>query len=188
MKKNIALLDSAKEEKDFLASAAAFEKLATIEKKDWLPNYYAGMCYVRAAFEKEGAEIDTYADKAERCINRAESLSKNNAEIYVLRSMCATSRIMVDYMARGFQYGKEAYDCSAKAMELDPANPRPFANKGQGTYWTPETFGGGPIKAKPYLEKAVEKYKTFKPASEIHPNWGKRMSEDLLKKCNENKD
>ncbi len=188
MKKNITLLDSAKKETDYFGTAAAFEKLSTVEKKDWLPNYYAGMSYVMIAFEKEGEEIDTWCDKADRCIAKADSLSKNNSEIFVLKAMAATSRIMVNPMARGMQYGKEAYDCSQKAMEIDPNNPRAYANKGQGTFYTPEAFGGGAAKAKPHLEKAVERYKTFKPASEIHPNWGKRMSEDLLKKCNEKQD
>ncbi|MGZ3885138.1 MAG: hypothetical protein ACXVPQ_02225 [Bacteroidia bacterium] len=186
MKKNIELLDSSKTEAQFLAAAMGFEKMAKQEKKEWLPEYYAGLCYIHIAFEKEGDDIDKWADKAELHINRADSLSKNNAEIYVLKAMSSSSRIMVDPMTRGFQYGKAAYDFSQTAMSLDPTNPRPFANKAQGTFYTPETFGGGAAKAKPNVEKALALYKTFKPASAIHPNWGKAMCEELLKKCNEN--
>ncbi len=185
MKKYITLFDSAKTGPELVAAAKCFEKMAATETKEWLPNYYAGLCYVFIAFEKDEREIDTYADKAEKYIDKADSLSKNNAEIYVLKSMCSTSRIMVDPMSRGFGFGKMAYDFSQTAMTLDPTNPRPFANKGQGTFYTPESFGGGPAKAKPHLEKAAALYKTFKPQSEIHPNWGKKMCDDLLKKCNE---
>lgn len=185
MKKSIAFLDSAKDEAQYLAAASIFEKIAATEKKDWLPVYYAGMAYVLAAYEKEGEDIDKWADKADVCINRADSLSKENSEIYVLKAMCSSSRIMVDPMSRGFMYGKEAYDYSQKAMTLDPNNPRPYANKGQGTFYTPEAFGGGAKKARPYIEKALERYKTFKPQSELHPNWGHKMCEDLLKKCDE---
>lgn len=185
MKKNIQLLDSSKTEAQLLAAAMGFEKMAKSEPKEWLPHYYAGLAYVQIAFRKEGEDIDKWADKADACIDRADSLSRNNAEIYVLKAMSATSRIMVDPMSRGFAYGKQAYDYSQTAMSLDPSNPRPFANKGQGTFYTPETFGGGPAKAKPHLEKALALYKTFKPASEIHPNWGESMCKDLLKKCNE---
>lgn len=186
MKKNITIVDTAKTEQSFLTAAIGFEKMASSEKKDWLPCYYAGLCYVYIAYQKEGEEIDKWSDKAETFINRADSLSKNNAEIYVLKSMCSTSRIMVDPMARGFMFGKEAYDYSQTAMTLDPANPRPYANKGVGLFYTPESFGGGVNKARPFLEKAVDKYKTFKPASELHPNWGQKRTADLLKQCNEN--
>ena len=185
MKKNISFLDSAKNDVQFLAAAMSFEKISQTEKKDWLPNYYAAMAYVRVAFEKEGEEIDKWADKAEIFINRADSLSHDNVEIYVLKAMCSTSRIMVNPMSRGFMFGKEAYDYSQKAMTIDPNNPRPYANKGQGTFYTPDAFGGGPAKARPYIEKAIERYKTFKPQSEIHPNWGEKMCTDLLKKCDE---
>ncbi|HWY11412.1 MAG TPA: hypothetical protein VN026_08810 [Bacteroidia bacterium] len=185
MKKNISFLDSAKNDVQFLASAMNFEKIAGTEKKDWLPNYYVAMAYVRVAFEKEGEEIDKWADKAEVFIDRADSLSKDNAEILVLKAMCSTSRIMVDPMSRGFMFGKEAYDYSQKAMTIDPNNPRPYANKGQGIFYTPESFGGGPAKARPYIEKALERYKTYKPQSELHPNWGEKMCKDLLKKCDE---
>jgi hypothetical protein len=185
MKKNISFLDSAKTETQFLAAAIGFEKMSKTETKEWLPNYYAGMAYVLIAYEKEGEEIDKWADKADVFIKRADSLSKNNAEIYVLKAMSSSSRIMVDPMARGFMFGKEAYDHSQTAMTLEPNNPRPYANKGQGTFYTPEAFGGGAAKAKPYIEKALERYKTFKPQSELHPNWGKKTCEDILKKCNE---
>jgi hypothetical protein len=183
MKKNIQLLDSAKAEPEYLAAVIGFEKLAAQDKKDWLPNYYAGLAYTLLAYEKEGEDVDKMADKAETHIRIADSLSKNNAEIYVLKAMCASARIMVDPMSRGFMYGKQAYDFTQTAMTLEPGNPRPYANKGQGTYYTPEAFGGGPAKAKPFLEKAIERYKTFKPKSEIHPNWGMNICEDLLKKC-----
>ena len=185
MKKNISVLDSAKNEMEFLTAAIGFEKMAQTERKDWLPNYYAGMAYALLAFEKEGEEIDKWADKADVFINRADSLSKENSEIYVLKAMSSTSRIMVDPMSRGFMFGKEAYDYSQKAMTLDPNNPRPYANKGQGTFYTPESFGGGATKARPYIVKAIEKYKTFKPQTELHPNWGYKMCTDLLKKCDE---
>jgi hypothetical protein len=49
--------------------------------------------------------------------------------------------------------------------------------------YTPEQFGGGCKTAKPELQTALEKYNTFKPASELHPNWGKAPVEQLLKEC-----
>lgn len=183
MKKQIVLLDSAKKTEQFVKVGAGFERLAKIEKSDWLPQYYAAAAYVYAAFETEGEAIDKYCDKADLIIDRADSLSKNNCEIQVLKAMSAVARIKVDPMARGWQFGKISYDCTNEAMKLDPENPRTYYNKGQMLFYTPESFGGGTTKAKPFLEKAVEKYKTFKPASDIHPNWGKAEANRLLIEC-----
>ena len=47
----------------------------------------------------------------------------------------------------------------------------------------PEQFGGGCSTAKPELQTALDKFNSFKPASELHPNWGKARTEDLLKEC-----
>ena len=81
------------------------------------------------------------------------------------------------------QYGSLSSGFLTAAKEQDPTNPRPYMLKGQGLQFTPEQFGGGCKTAKPELEMAVEKFNTFKPASEISPNWGKTYTEGLLKAC-----
>lgn len=183
MKKNIELLDSANTESEFLTCAKNFQKMK--EKNNWLLNYYTGMSYALAATQKsEESKADEYCDVAERYINKADSLSPDNSEIYVLKAMLATSRIMADPMSRWMQYGKKSYDATQKAMTLDPGNPRPYVYKGQSAYYTPGNFGGGCEKAKPLLETALEKFKNFKPASEIHPNWGKKDADEIINECN----
>ncbi|HNA00702.1 MAG TPA: hypothetical protein PLN49_07560, partial [Ferruginibacter sp.] len=64
-----------------------------------------------------------------------------------------------------------------------PNNPRPEYLKGQGLKYTPEQFGGGCATAKPVLQASLDKYNAFKPASELHPNWGKQRVELLLGEC-----
>jgi len=186
MKKTILLLDSAKIPEEHIKLADYFAKLSKAEKKDWLPLYYQGLCYTLAAFQKEGSEVDPLCDKAEVCLKKADSLSKNNSEIYVVKGMCNTARMVADPVSRYMQYGSAAYQDQLKAIELNPDNPRIYAFRGQSLYFTPEMFGGGCTKAKPHLEKAVEKFKIHKEPSEIHPHWGKRLSEKLLKECENN--
>ena len=70
-------------------------------------------------------------------------------------------------------------------MQQDHNNPRPYFLKGQGLKYTPAQFGGGCSTAKPQLQIALDKYATFKPASEISPNWGKKIVEMLIKECNQ---
>ena len=97
--------------------------------------------------------------------------------------MIASCHMMVNPQQRWQEYGQASGSNIEAAMQQDPANPRPYYLKGQGLVYTPEQFGGGCKTAKPILETAMEKYASFKPVSEISPNWGKKQVEGLLKGC-----
>ena len=185
MKKNLAALDTSfKNPADLLTVANNFERVATAEKNQWLPYYYAALCQVNYGFMEQNKEkIDGYADKATTLISKADSLSPNNSEISCVKSMIASCHMMVDPMQRWQEYGQESSSNMEAAMQQDPANPRPYFLKGQGLKYTPEQFGGGCTTAKPQLQIALEKFATFKPYSEISPNWGKERVEMLIKEC-----
>ncbi len=185
MKKNLAALDTSfKNPADLLTVANNFERVATAEKNQWLPYYYAALCQVNYGFMEQNKEkIDGYADKATTLISKADSLSPNNSEISCVKSMIASCHMMVDPMQRWQEYGQESSSNMEAAMQQDPANPRPYYLKGQSLKYTPEQFGGGCTTAKPQLQIALEKFATFKPFSEISPNWGKERVEMLIKEC-----
>lgn len=185
LKKNIALFQSAKTSADFMKAANGFEAMALSEKKEWLPFYYAGLCEVLAAFEKNKKEIDPLCDKAESLTRRADSLSRNNSEVLVLRSMIAAARISVNQAQRGQKYGMAASRFANEAVKLNEANPRAHFVKAQAILYTPPAFGGGEKKAKPVFELAIEKAKAFKPESALYPSWGKEEAEKELKKIND---
>lgn len=187
MKKNMAAIDTAfKNPANLLALANNFERIATAEKNQWLAYYYAAFCQVNYGFmEQDKDKVDGYADKATELINKADSLMPNNSEISCIKSMIASCHMMVNPMQRWQEYGAESNGNMEKAMQQDPANPRPYYLKGQGLKYTPEQFGGGCKTAKPELQTALDKYNSFKPASELHPNWGKGQVEQLLKECNQ---
>ncbi len=185
MKKNLTALDTSfKNPSDLLTVANNFERVATAEKNQWLPYYYAALCQVNYGFMEQNKEkIDGYADKATTLISKADSLSPNNSEISCVKSMIASCHMMVDPMQRWQEYGQESSSNMEAAMQQDPANPRPYYLKGQSLKYTPEQFGGGCTTAKPQLQIALEKFATFKPYSEISPNWGKERVEMLIKEC-----
>ncbi|MBL0145758.1 MAG: hypothetical protein IPP48_08335 [Chitinophagaceae bacterium] len=185
MKANIAALDSSfKNPANLLTLANKFERIAVAEKNQWLPYYYAAYCQVNYGFmEQDKSKTDAIADKANALIAVADSLMPNNSEISCIKSMIASCHMMVDPMTRWQQYGEESTGQMEKAMEQDPANPRPYMLKGQSLKYTPEAFGGGCGTAKPALQTALDKYAVFKPASELHPNWGASYTETLIKDC-----
>jgi hypothetical protein len=183
MEKNIAELDTTRDAAKLQNLANNFERIAGAEKTEWLPSYYAAYCYVNMTYSTKGDMIDTYCDKAETFIKKADSISPNNSEIYALKSQIASARISVNPMSRGQKYGTLSAELREKAKDLDKTNPRPYYLEGTGYFYTPPMFGGGKDKAKSSFEKALQLYETFKPASSIAPNWGKRSTEYFLKEC-----
>lgn len=187
MKKNMTAMDSAfSNPASLLTLSNNFERIAAAEKNQWLPFYYAALCQVNYAFmQMQGnmSAVDGIADKANALIAKADSLQPNNSEISCIKSMIATCHMIVDPMTRWQQYGEEIEKHNADAMKQDPANPRPHYLKGENLKGTPEQFGGGCGAAKPLLLKAQELFASFKPASELHPNWGKQRVDMLLNEC-----
>jgi hypothetical protein len=136
-----------------------------------------------AFMEQDKDKVDAIADKATDFITKADSLMPNNSEISCIKSMIASSHMLVNPMQRYMEYGPESSSNMEKAMQQDPTNPRPYFLKGQGLKYTPEQFGGGCKTAKPELQTALDKYASFKPASELHPTWGKTQVELLIAGC-----
>jgi hypothetical protein len=183
MEKNVAELDTTRDGAKLQNLANNFERIAGAEKSEWLPSYYAAYCYVNMTYSTKGDMIDTYCDKAEGFIKKADSISPNNSEIYTLKAQIASARISVNPMTRGQKYGTESAELRDKAKELDKTNPRPYYLEGTAYFYTPPMFGGGKDKAKPVFEKALQMYETFKPASSIAPNWGKRATVYFIGQC-----
>ena len=182
MEAKIALIDSAHTAEGFTDLANAFERIADAEKNQWLAYYYAAYCNASAGtlagaggdmMAAKADKTDPYADKADKQIKKAEELAKSNSEIFIVKKMIATLRMLGDPMNRYMTYGPEAQAMLDEAKKLNPDNPRVYILEGQDKYFTPEQFGGSKEEAKVLFEKAQKLYETFKPETSIHPNWGK---------------
>lgn len=186
MQTNIAMLDSAMIQGNMSNLANNFERIAEAEKNQWLPYYYASYCTVMSSYmEKDKGKTDGIADKADELIKKAEAIAgKENSEICVIKSMIASSHMMVDPQARWQQYGASATTNIEKAKALDPTNPRPVYLEGQAKFYTPESFGGGKAPARELLTKALAMFDSFKPESNLHPNWGKTAIQYFLAQAN----
>lgn len=160
--------------------ANSFQRIADAEKTQWLPYYYAALTNTNAGYmlsmtpnAASGIEkIDAIADKAEALLNKAEELSKNNSEIFVVKKMIATLRLMVDPQNRYMTYGPVAAEALGTAKKLNPENPRVYLLEGQDKFYTPEQFGGSKTEAKKLFDEALKKFGSFKTESSIHPSWG----------------
>lgn len=169
---------------DMQAEANKFERIATAEPEQWLPVYYAGLYYSYLGFMGSGLpEKDKFLDMATDYANKAENLAPKNDEVYVLKAQIAQAKMVADPRTRSQQYGPVMSAELAKAIALNPENPRIYALQGSSLYYTPAEYGGGADMACPVLNKAMAKFSTFKPASPIHPDWGRESIEHLMDKC-----
>jgi hypothetical protein len=184
MKTAMGVLDTSKNKAGILDAANRFERIGNAEKKEWLPFYYASICYSRVAMYGESPEkIDEMLDKAQAFADQADAIDKSNSEIYTLKGLILGSRIMVDPQKRGPVYGGQANMMYAKASGFDESNPRPVYMQGISLLYTPEQFGGGREKALVVLKEAAAKYEAFKPKSDLAPDWGKEDCLEALKKA-----
>lgn len=169
---------------DLISSANQFERIASAEPKEWLPRYYAGLTYVYLGFMgPDEAAKDKFLDQADTNLKAAQAISPDNDELAVLKAYIAQSRMVVDPMNRWQEYGPQFQAGLDKAKTLNANNPRIYVLQGSSLMYTPEQFGGGPSTGCPILKQAAEKFTTFKPASELSPNWGQKQIEPLLAKC-----
>ncbi len=184
MESKIAMLDSVQTAEGYIELANAFERIADAEKNQGLAYYYAAYCNASAGtlvgaggdmMAAKADKTDPYADKADKQIKKAEELMKSNSEIFIVKKMIATLRMLGDPMNRYMTYGPEAQAALDEAKKLDPNNPRVYLLEAQDKYYTPEQFGGSKDEAKVLFEIAQKLFETFKPETSIHPNWGKNQ-------------
>lgn len=173
----------AKTLEDYNVVSNLYYEIANSQKNNWLPFYYAGLCKTLAAIKLKTKSADALCNEADFFIHKSDSLSKNNVEVYVLKSLNFSARLNVNPTARALKYNKQINQANALAMKLDQENPRVYLQKAQSVYYTPESLGGGPKKALPLYENALEKYKLFKPQNNLMPNWGKDIAVKMIEEC-----
>ena len=186
MGQNLMELGKAQDVTALQEVANKFERIASSETAEWLPNYYAALTYTLISMrQQDGADKDKYLDKADSFI---EKLSKQTVsspdEVEVLKAQIAMMRISVDGPARWTQYGSAFEGAIGKAKGINPENPRAYALKAMMVYNTPVQFGGGAEKACPEIQTAIQKFSNFKPISPIMPTWGIDQVNGMAKGCN----
>lgn len=182
MEPKVAMVDSNNTTDSWKDLANAFERIADAEKTQWMPYYYASFCNVMAgyssmpqdgSFGDNSSISDPYADKSEQLLNKAAELAGENSEIYCLKKMVYSLRMMGNPMSRYMTDGAKASEALEKAKALNENNPRVYILQGQDKFYTPEQFGGSKEEAKKLFEKANEIFMVSKPGSSIEPQWGR---------------
>lgn len=184
MTEKIAKIEQHLKTDDFQTLSNDFTRIGNAEKTQWLPYYYAAFAQIQKGRilmrEQKMSELDAIASEAQKYLDKAMELSKDNAELFILQKMIHNLKMMVNPMERYMTEGALGAENLAKAEKLDPANPRITLLKAEDTYFTPEQFGGSKSQGLELFQKALEQFKIYKPVSPLHPNWGRAEAEYFL--------
>jgi len=154
------------------------------EKNSYLPNYYVAMINATAVFtEKDKAKIDLLLTKAQDALDIELIKDQANSELYVMQALIYTGYVVADPMTNGMKYSAKVMEAYAKAKALDPNNPRAVFGEADyqigGAKWTG-------VDTKPLcvqVDKSIELFNTFKPATPYSPKWGLDRALEIQKTC-----
>ena len=184
MTEKIASIEKHQTADEFTALANDFKRIGDKEKTQWLPYYYAAFSTIQkgrmAMREGKVADLDPIAADAQKSLDLAMDLSKDNAENLILQKMIHGLKMMVNPQERFMSEGMLAADALSKAEKIDAENPRLTLMKAEDTYYTPEQFGGSRARGLELFQKSLDQFKVYKTKSALDPNWGKGEAEYFI--------
>ena len=161
-----------------------FERIATAEPDNWLPNYYASQVLILNAFSiKDKEQLTIQLNKAQDLLNQATAISKDNPEIMINQALLHTVWIAFDGATYGMTLSGKVMSLYNQAEALAPNTPRVVLNKAEWEMGSARYFGQDTTPFCKDVERALELFANFKPESPFHPKWGKERAEEILENC-----
>lgn len=161
-----------------------FERIASAESNNWLPAYYAAEVLILDGFKtKDFTAMDAQMNRAQRFLNAATAISKDNPEVLVMQALLHTVYVANDGATYGRLLSGKIAALYAKAYGIAPENPRVLLNKTEWAMGSARFFGQDTAPFCKDIEKALELFTNFQPETEFHPKWGKERAVQILKSC-----
>lgn len=161
-----------------------FEQIASVEKTNWLPNYYIALINtIRAFGERDKTKMLLLIESAQKAQDICNSLDLENPEVLVIQAMIHTANIVYDPMTNGQKLSGDVMYILNKAYKIAPENPRVVFQKASFEIGMAQYFGQDSKPMCAQIEKAIELFATFKPETALHPSWGLDRAQAELKNC-----
>lgn len=162
-----------------------FERIASVEKDNWLPPFYAGYTLVLSSFnEKDETQLKLKLDKASELLKRAEQILPKNPEIMIAQALHNTAYINFDGQKYGMIMSPKNAAIYKEALKLAPKNPRVILAKAEWDMGLASFFNKSTDSYCKDVELALEIFKTEEtPEEKFYPSWGKERAEQILVNC-----
>lgn len=168
-------------------ATAILERIASIEKNEWLPNYYISIINTTLAFQagNDKAKMEKLLERAQVAHDEAKLIAKNEVELLVVQAMIKTAWIMYDPMTNGMTLSAEINKIYAQALKNAPNNPRVVFQQANFEMGSARYFGSSIQPMCENIKKSIELFESFKPETPLHPTWGKSFALQSYKACNQ---
>ena len=161
-----------------------FKKIASVEKTNWLPNYYIALINTTQAFgEQDKTKMLSLIESAQKAQDFCNDLAMDNPEVLVMQAMIHTASIVYDPMTNGQKLSGDVMYILNKAYKIAPENPRVVFQKASFEIGMAQYFGQDTKPMCAQIEKSIELFATFKPETAFHPSWGLDRSQEAVKAC-----
>ena len=161
-----------------------FEKIASVEKTNWLPNYYIALINTTQAFgEQDKTKMLSLIESAQKAQDFCNDLAMDNPEVLVMQAMIHTASIVYDPMTNGQKLSGDVMYILNKAYKIASENPRVVFQKASFEKGMAEYFGQDTKPMCAQIEKSIELFATFKPETAFHPSWGLDRAQEAVKAC-----
>lgn len=165
-------------------AVAQLERIASVEKTNWLPNYYIALINTTQAFgEQDKTKMLSLIEAAQKAQDVCNDLAMDHPEVLVMQSMIHTASIVYDPMTNGQKLSGDVLYILNKAYEIAPENPRVVFQKASFEIGMAQYFGQDTKPMCAQIEKAIELFATFKPETALHPSWGLERAQVEFEKC-----
>jgi uncharacterized protein (DUF2141 family) len=171
---------------EYAAAASQFDLIANAAETEWLPLYYHAQCYIMMSFSDRKAsavEKDAYLEVAENDINKMIVIAPNESEVYALKALYYSAKLVIDPMTRGKKYGILTNTAIQESLARDADNPRAKQLALSNKVGTAEFFGKNISEFKPEAEQLLADWDKYEIRGPFHPTWGKDRASQILAKC-----
>ena len=180
MSKSLGLWEAGKASE----ASALMERIAAVEKTNWLPNYYVALINTTEGFNPVNKDkVNTLLEKAQKALDQAMLVSPNNPEIMVVQGLIYTVMIVQDPMTNGMKYSPKVMEVYTKAKVIAPENPRVAFSKADfeinGAAWT----GADVNKLCEEIGRSITLFENFKSDVPFYPSWGLDRAKESVKNC-----
>lgn len=187
MGKHLEKMEAAKTVEQLRDAANGFNRIAEMNKEEWLPNYYAALALINAGFKTEGLkEKDALYNEAKTHIEKAIKAHGENSELVALKGYALMAELSADPGSRGQSMSAEVMNTFGLALSLAPKNPRAMILMAQMEFGMAQFFGQGSKKACGMAQNSLQLFEQ-EESKELDatqtPVWGKQVAESMAKQC-----
>lgn len=164
-----------------------FERIATAEENEWLPDYYVAQIHVIKCWnswdDRDETMLKSNLDKAQEFINNIKTKASDEPYAKQMQAQLYTVWVAHDGMKYGMKYSGTVAELYEEALAAQPENPIFILNKAEWEIGASKFFGT-PIDAQcKSIERAMELFPTFKPETQFHPSFGLDRAKEVAAQC-----